>query len=269
MKHHFLHTGDVELEWHEMGEGAPLLYLHGGQGFFPDDAFVAALARTRRVIVPSHPGFGKSSLPNWLDCVTDIAHVHLALLDYLGLDEVDVVGCSIGGWVAAEMGTMSPERFGRIVLAAPVGIKVGPVDRLDVPDIFALSQEQVAGLFYHDAAKFRFDASAYSDEKLTTIVRNRETLTLLTWEPYMHNPKLRHRLQRVTAPTLILRGGSDGFVSADYANSFARLIPNSSVETIEAAGHNLAEEQPEAFAARVEAFLAEPQTTKTLWRNAG
>ncbi|WOS65646.1 alpha/beta fold hydrolase [Sinorhizobium fredii] len=269
MKHHFLHTGDVELEWHEMGEGAPLLYLHGGQGFFPDDAFVAALARTRRVIVPSHPGFGKSSLPDWLDSVSDIAHVHLALLDYLGLDEVDVVGCSIGAWVAAEMGTMSPERFGRIVLAAPVGIKVGPVDRLDVPDIFALSQEQVASLFYHDAAKFRFDASAHSDETLTTIVRNRETLTLLTWEPYMHNPKLRHRLQRVTAPTLILRGGSDGFVSADYANSFARLIPNSSVETIEASGHNLAEERPEAFAARVEAFLAEPQTTKTLWRNAG
>lgn len=246
-----------------------MLYLHGSQGFFQDDVFVAHLAKTRRVIVPSHPGFGKSSLPDWLDCVTDIAHVHFALLDHLGIDEIDVVGCSIGGWIAAEMGTMSPERLGRMVLAAPIGIKVGPVDRLDVPDIFAMPADQITRLFYHDPAKFRFDPAAHSDDKLATIVRNRETLTLLTWEPYMHNPKLRHRLQRLASPTLLLRGGSDGFVSADYVNSFARLIPNAAVETIADAGHNLAEECPDAFAARVESFLAEPQTARTLWRNAG
>ncbi|PJR13381.1 alpha/beta fold hydrolase [Sinorhizobium meliloti] len=270
MKHHFLHIGDVELEWHEMGEGAPVLYLHGGHGFFPDDdAFATQLAKTRRVIVPSHPGFGRSSLPEWLDCVTDIAHVHLALLDYLELDQVDVVGSSIGGWIAAEMGTMAPDRFGRIVLAAPVGIKVGPVDRLDVPDIFAMSQEQVARIYYHDDGKFRFDPSAHSDETLATILRNRETLTLLTWEPYMHNPKLRHRLRRLRAPTLVLRGSSDGFVSADYADAFARLISNASVETIEAAGHYLAEERPDIFAARVDAFLAQTRTKKILWRNVG
>ncbi|YCI04754.1 alpha/beta hydrolase [Ensifer sp. D2-11] len=269
MKHHFLHIGDVELEWHEMGEGAPVLYLHGVQGFFPDDAFAAELAKTRRLIVPSHPGFGKSSLPDWLDCVTDVAHVHFALLDYLGLNEVDVIGCSVGGWIAAEMGTMSPERFGRVVLVAPIGIKVGPVDRLDVPDIFAMPQVEVTRLFYHDVAKHGFDPSAYTDEKLAAIVRNRETLALLTWEPYMHNPKLRHRLYRLASATLVLRGSSDGFVSADYANSFGALIANASVETIEAAGHNLAEERPEVLAARVAAFLAEPQTTKSLWRNAG
>ena len=79
-------------------------------------------------------------------------------------------------------------------------------------------------------------------------MRNRETLALLVWEPYMHNPKLRHRLHRVTAPTLFLRGESDGLVSAEYLAAYARLLPNARTDTIAAAGHAPQVEQPEAFA---------------------
>ena len=268
MQQHFLQIGDLSLEWHEAGEGAPVLYLHGGQGVFPDDAFVAELAKSHRVIVPSHPGFGNSALPDWLDCVADIAHVHFSLLDHLGLDKVSVVGSSLGGWIAAEMATMAPERFARIVLAAPIGIKVGPVDRLEVPDIFAMPATKITEIFYHDAEKFAFDPAAHSDEKLAAIVRNRESMTLLTWEPYMHNPKLRHRLHRLSAPTLLLRGASDGFVSADYVNSYAGLIANASVETVEGVGHHFAEERPDLFAERVGAFLAAPDAADTQWRKA-
>jgi pimeloyl-ACP methyl ester carboxylesterase len=92
-------------------------------------------------------------------------------------------------------------------------------------------------------------------------------MTLLTWEPYMHNPKLRHRLHRLSAPTLLLRGASDGFVSADYVNSYAGLIANASVETIEDVGHLLSEERPDLFAERVGAFLAAPDAAGTAWRN--
>ena len=50
----------VELEMFERGHGAPLLYLHGGAGFALDAPFIDLLARERRIIAPSHPGFGKS-----------------------------------------------------------------------------------------------------------------------------------------------------------------------------------------------------------------
>ena len=63
-----LSIAGVELELFERGQGAPLLYLHGGEGIFPDLPFLDLLAKTRRVIAPSHPGFGKSSLPDWLCC---------------------------------------------------------------------------------------------------------------------------------------------------------------------------------------------------------
>ncbi len=94
-----------------------------------------------------------------------------------------------------------------------------------------------------------------SDEQLAIMLRNRETLTLLSWEPYMHNPKLRHRLHRITAPTLFLRGESDGLVSAEYLAGYANLLPNARTDTIAAAGHLPQMEQPEAFAAKVLQFL--------------
>ena len=67
----------VELDVFERGHGAPVLYLHGGGGIGLDLPFLEQLAKERRVIAPSHPGFGKSSLPDWLDSIDDIAHIYL------------------------------------------------------------------------------------------------------------------------------------------------------------------------------------------------
>ena len=88
------------------------------------------------------------------------------------------------------------------------------------------------------------------------MLRNRETTALLAWEPYMHNPKLRHRLHRVTCPTLFLRGEQRradlGRVSR---RATRRLLPDARTTTIAAAGHVPQIEQPAAFAATVLAFL--------------
>lgn len=245
----------VDLELFEDGAGAPLLLLHAGRGFDAGDAYVGALAATRRVIAPSHPGFGRSSRPLWLDSVDDIAHVHLALMDALGLSRVDVIGCSIGGWIAAEMAAWAPERFNKLVLVGPIGVKTGPPDALDVPDIFAMPADKLEALLMHDPARWRRDPATMSDDDLAIMVRNRETLALLTWEPYMHNPKLKHRLARVASPTLLLRGEHDGMVSGGYLERYAALFPNATTDVIRAAGHVPHIEQAEAFVARVTSFL--------------
>jgi pimeloyl-ACP methyl ester carboxylesterase len=245
----------IEIELFESGNGKPLLFLHGAQGFMPQQPYVGLLAQRRRLIAPSHPGFGASGLPLWLDSVDDIAHLYLEFLDKRKLDRVDVVGCSLGGWLAAEIATKTPERIGRLVLVGPVGVKLGPADKLDIPDIFAMPQDKVAQLVFHDVAKGRLDPAQMTDEQLAVIARNRETTALLAWEPWMHNPKLRHRLHRITAPTLFIRGVSDGLVSQSYVDGYAKLIPNARVTTIDAAGHAPQLEQPEEFARTLFAFL--------------
>jgi pimeloyl-ACP methyl ester carboxylesterase len=248
-------TAGVELELFCDGEGPPILFLHSAQGFVPEHPYVPLLAARHRLIAPSHPGFGKSSLTDWIDTVDDIAYIYLELMDRLGLAQADVIGCSIGGWIAAELATKSPERVRRLVLVGPVGVKTGPVDRLDIPDIFAIPQSEMERRLFHDPARMRLDPSRMTDEQLAIAARNRETLALLVWEPYMHDPKLCHRLHRVTAPTLFLRGESDGLVSAEYLAAYARLLPNARTATIVAAGHAPHVEQPDAFAASVLQFL--------------
>jgi pimeloyl-ACP methyl ester carboxylesterase len=245
----------IDLELIERGQGAPLLYLHGGGGIASDLPFLDLLAKTRRVIAPSHPGFGKSSLPDWLDSVDDIAHIYLELMDYLDLARMDIVGFSIGGWIAAEIATKVPERINRLVLIGPVGVKTGTPDKLDIPDVFAMPREKLDRLRFHDPAKHAADLSAVPDDELLTVARNRETLALLTWEPYMHNPKLTHRLHRVNVPALLIRGASDGIVSAEYLERYAALFPDARIDTIAAAGHLPQVEQPTGTAAKVLQFL--------------
>jgi pimeloyl-ACP methyl ester carboxylesterase len=250
-----LSIAGVALELFERGAGAPLLFLHGAQGVLPAGAFLDRLAAQRRVIAPSHPGFGESDLPDWLERPDDIAHLYLELMDRLGLDAMDVIGCSVGGWIAAEIASMVPARIRRLVMVGPVGVKVGPPDRLDIPDIFAMPQERLARLVFHDPDRHRPDLAGMPDDALRIMVRNRETLALITWEPYMHNPKLRHRLHRVAAPALFVRGASDGLVSADYLAAYAALLPNARVASIAEAGHAPQVEQPEALAEAILEFL--------------
>lgn len=255
MKRSVAKIHDVDLELFDGGQGEPILFLHSAQGFMPEHPYVDLLAKQRRLMAPSHPGFGKSNLPDWIDSVDDIAYLYLELLDREKIRQIDIIGCSIGGWIAAEIATKAPERVRKLVMVGPVGVKVGPPDKLDIPDIFVLSPPEVSRLMYADPARFVADPAKMTDDQLGVMIRNRETLALLVWEPYMHNPKLKHRLHRVTAPALFLRGASDGMISQSYLEAYARLLPNAKVAVIEKAGHAPQVEQPETFAAAALAFL--------------
>jgi len=251
--------GDVELELFEGGSGPSLLFLHGGGGPVAGAPFMDRLAAKFHVIAPSHPGFGGSNLPLWIDSIDDFAHIYLELIRLLDLKNLLLVGHSIGGWTAAEMATKTTDRIDRIVLAAPVGIKIGPVDRLDIPDIFAMPDAEVDRLRYAEPDKWRPDPTKLTDADLLTAARNRQTLALVTWEPYMHNPKLKHRLYRIDRPTLVLRGAKDGLVSHDYAAAYAGLISGARLETIPDIGHVPHIEHAERFVEVVERFAGGPR----------
>ncbi len=85
------------------GKGPPLLFLHGAGGAGVWLPFMAALSEHYEVIVPDHPGFGRSDTPEWLDSFRDLAYFYLDFIEALGLDSVHLVGHSLGGWIAAEI----------------------------------------------------------------------------------------------------------------------------------------------------------------------
>src|SRR4029450_10320010 len=169
----WLSVHGVTLEILERGQGRPIFWLHGEDGLDPSAPFIDLLAAHGRVVAPSHPGFGHSPDANNIDSVDDLAYLYLDLLAERNLRAVMVIGSSPGGGGAAEMAVKSGERFGGLVLVAPLGIKVGDRETRDIPDIFALRPDEVTRLQYRDPARAAFDPAKLSDDQLTVIARSR------------------------------------------------------------------------------------------------
>ncbi len=248
-------VGGVEIEVARRGSGKPLLLLPGEDMLEADSAFVAGLAQRFEVILASPPGFGRSSRPDWLIQPADQAYLLLSLLKELGLLRVPAIGCSLGGWIAAEMAVMDDDCFSRLVLIDPYGVKLGGPTESDFADIYQLGPAKSASLKFRAPETMKRDLGKLSDEELGRISRNQESFARFGWEPYLHNPKLKHLLYRVTAPTLLLWGEQDGIASVDYARGFAKLIPDARVATIADAAHYPHLEQPDAVLRQIGEFL--------------
>jgi len=244
--------GGIGIDIWEAGHGPPILFLHGAGGFRGDEPFLEPLTAGRRLIAPSHPGFGDSDLPGWMDRPQDVALLYLDLMDRIGHAEVDVIGCSFGGWIAVELAVMVPHRIRGLVLVAPGGIAM---KGHELPNLFTLPEEDRARLLYHDVERHRRDPATLDAIEAARAWRNRESFARFAREPYLHNPKLSHRLHRVTCRTLLMRGESDGLISADYLTHYAEALPDARVATIPGAGHLPQIEQPALFADLTLAFL--------------
>lgn len=246
----------VDLEIVEKGTGRPLLFLHAGEGLWPERPWLDKLGQTHRVIAPFHPGFGGSSLPDWFGSVDDLAYLYLDLADHLQLKDAVLVGACFGGWVAAEMMVRSGKRFSHLVLADPVGIKVRGRDDRDIADMHGMPRAEVMKLAWADPAKGEVDYTELPETELAQIVRGREALALYGWKPYMHNPRLKRWLHRIDRPTLLLWGEKDRIVDLAYAEGWRAEIAGAKLEVIGNAGHYPHWEQPNEFAKRVAAFAA-------------
>jgi len=244
----------VSLNVVERGSGRPLLFLHNGDGLQADRPWLDALAAHYRVIAPSHPGWGGSELPRWVNGVDDLAYLYLDLAEQYGLSDAVIIGNSFGGWLAAEMLVRDASRFSAAVLAAPFGCKFGARTKREITDMHALDAEKLLAHLWADPSLGAVDYTAKSDEELTHIVQGREALALFGWKPYMHNPHLANWLHRIKTPTLLLRGEADGIVGEEYMQNWAGKLPHAHLATIANVGHYPHWEQPDAFAAQVAGF---------------
>src|ERR1700734_607217 len=110
--------GPVEVTIAEYGSGQPFLLLHGGAGPQSVAGFAEAFAAAHdvRVLVPTHPGFGGTPRPEALASIPGLAALYNALLDQLNLQDVTVIGNSIGGWITAEIALLKSPRVSGLVL---------------------------------------------------------------------------------------------------------------------------------------------------------
>ena len=236
-----------------IGAGPKLFMLHGGDGPAAAMPFADKLAESFEIIAPIHPGFAGSAIPDHFDDMQDLVFLYLDLIDALDLDDAIMMGISFGGWIAAEIAVMSTARFSKLILVDSVGVKVGGREDRDIADIFATRPDELAKLMWHNPANAPNPADM-TDAEQEIVQSNRVALALYTWQPYMHNPKLTHRLHRINVPTLVIWGESDRVVTLDYGRAFSSMIPGAEIVVIPRAGHSPQVEQPEIFVEYVTTF---------------
>src|SRR5688572_21518473 len=110
--------GAVAVTATERGKGHPILLLHGGGGPLTVTPWADQLAGAEHahVITPVHPGFNGTPRPGALHSIAGLATTYVALLDALELQDVTVVGNSIGGWITAEMALLKSPRVSSYAL---------------------------------------------------------------------------------------------------------------------------------------------------------
>ena len=107
---------NTEIELLTGGSGDPLLILHGTDGSLGWLNYAKELSKHFTVYIPSHPGFGNSEKPEWIQTITDLTFFYSWLIEELQLENCNVMGFSIGGWVTAELLSVSPNLFNKAIL---------------------------------------------------------------------------------------------------------------------------------------------------------
>jgi pimeloyl-ACP methyl ester carboxylesterase len=257
----------------ELGEGdTPLVLLQHFRGNLDnwDPALVEALAADRRVVAFDNVGVGATTgtTPNTVEA---IAHGAIAFLEAMDFRRVDLLGFSLGSFVAQEIALVRPDLLGRIVLAssAPQGAagmhgwapevisavgvpEVTPQGYLSVffapTDTSREAGQQAAGRIFGARETDR-------DAPTTWQTRQGQYDAVCAWG--IPNHSLLQRVAAINLPVFVANGDSDPMIPPRYSYLLAGLLPDARVKIYPDSTHGFLFQHHGEFAADVNAFLAE------------
>ena len=263
----------IDYAYRDAGEGSvPLVLLQHFRGNLDnwDPALIDALASTRRVVAFDSAGVGGSTgtTPH---AIEQMAHDAIAFLTAMEVGQVDVLGFSIGSFVAQEIALIRPGLVRRMILAsaAPQGAagmhgwapevigavgkpETSPEDSLSV--FFARSpSSRQAG---QEVLRRIYARTEGRDKPTTWATREAQYDAVCAWGIPDHS--LLQRLGGIDRPVLVANGDSDPMILPHYSYLIAGLIPQATVKIYPDSAHGFLFQHHAEFAADVEAFLAKP-----------
>jgi pimeloyl-ACP methyl ester carboxylesterase len=228
----------------------PLVFFHGA-GTFHGWEFARPWASQFRVLIPFHPGFGESGDIDGLRDFGEFVLHYGALFDQLGLhSDVNLVGLSLGGRLAARFAIHHRHRLRRLVLIAPAGLRVPEAPG---PDLFGVPPEQIPAMLVKNFDVLIPWLPTAAQALDFTVDRYRETRTvaLVAWdEPF--DRVIPRWMGTMTVPTLVMWGTDDVLIPPGQAHAWHALVPNSELQLFDDAGHLLLDELPAAVTAVAE-----------------
>jgi len=243
----------VKVVYFAGGKGRPVVYLHGGGTFHGFD-FARSWTKHFRVVAPYHPGFGESGDDPRMDSIQHYVLHYAELLDELDLKRVDLVGISLGGWLATEFAVAYPERVRRLVLVAPAGLRV---PEHPSPNLGEIPREEILSYLVKDLATLEPHLPKGRREAVAlAALMEREALTSARIAPLgPFSGTLERWLHRATMRTLLIWPKDDRILPVGQSKTWMRLLPNAKLLVAENAGHLALDESKKARQAVVK-FLS-------------
>ncbi len=250
--------------WHKIaGEGSPVVLLHGATGS-PESYWapqIPVLSEHFKVILMQYPGYGAEDDEREEFSIPNTARALHALLDELSVDEVNLVGLSLGGAVSLQFALDYPDRVRRMVLADTLsGVRTERFRRfLDYALIGAIERGD-PDLMYDINLIFAFS------ERYLTETREELEAGKVGWRSIdvpRYTAMLRairewsvdDRLHEIQAPALVLWGSEDIELPRVYSDRIASALPHAILSVIEGAGHKSCADLPDQFNKAVLTFL--------------
>ena len=253
-----LSTG-VELQVAQAGDpaGEPVLFLHGyTDSWFSFSTVLDRLPAGVRAIVPSQRGHGDSQHPACCYRLSDFAADAVAVLDALNVPRATVVGHSMGSLVAQRVAIDRPDRVIRLMLiGSGTTARVSAVLEFNT-EVQKLS-DPVAVAFVRDfqqSSIARPVPAAFMDG----VLRESAKVPARVWRDALAGllaPDAANRLDRIGTDTLIVWGDQDAFWPRSSQEELQRAIPAARLITYPGVGHSPQWEDPDRFAADLEAFV--------------
>jgi pimeloyl-ACP methyl ester carboxylesterase len=270
---HRIELPGAEVNYAEIGEGEPILFVHGLAGCWCNWLEnLPHFGRTHRAIALDLPGFGHSPMPSWPIDIPAYGRLVHDFCEKLGIDRAAaLVGNSMGGFVSTEAVVERPSRFDKLVLVSAAGISFAAAQgRRDAAllRMFEATIPPLAGPRRTWLARPRGRQMAFGNI-FNYPNRVRPELLQEQIDPSIRSPAFpdsaraiagydtRHRLPEIEVPTLIVWGLKDRIVPVEAAIGYHRLIPESRLELFERTGHVPQMERPARFNQLLDVFLGD------------
>jgi len=258
----------TQIAWAQVGDGPVLLMLNGTASPMSewDPALLSALAQEHRVIVLDYPGLGLSGPAPQAWTFANAADWIAELLPTISADApVDVLGWSMGGFIAQQLAIRHPERVRSLILAATNpgghGAVLGPPWVQEADSSGGVSAylrtnyppgHRSAGRRFLDRLADAVASGAYPQERVPASTAR---AMVRAEDPWLRSDANADALAGVRAPTLVITGADDLITPAVNSRRIAKRIPGAKLILVARSGHSFLFQRPALTAATVSGFL--------------
>jgi pimeloyl-ACP methyl ester carboxylesterase len=259
-------VGDINIGYKKIGKGSPILLIMGYSASMSnwDPTLINDLSKNHTVVIFDNRGIGNTSLGNKDFSIPQFAKDTVGLINALHINKTDVMGFSMGGFIAQEIAVTNPEKINKLVIYASIcgGHESTPINQ-DLTQITFHSKNTT--VFYRGLVPLIFPKEfinkyppGFVDNVAKTFPLNTSMDTLKkqykaisSW----YNTGVCNQLGKINKPVLIMVGTKDVLAPEKNSLLMTEKIPHSWLIRIQEGGHAMMVQYPNIMDPVIEAFL--------------